>query len=332
MVNFAVSGCGAFVEKAVLPLMKEVKNARPIAACGGRDLEKVKRVCGKFNIPHICETFEYMLQIDEVDAVYVASPNVFHKEQTIAAARAGKHILCEKPMAMNVAECREMIAACNEHKVKLAIGFCYPLAGSQQKVKEMIKAGSIGDVSYMHFSFNLGGYNPETVTWRCDPRLSGGGPLMDVAVHLVNLGCFFLDDEVESVMAYVRPEKTEEAVELDTVSMLEFKRGVRAVMDCSFVRGNRHNYIIAGSEGEIHAMGTMQWNAGGKLVLRARGKEEEVSFPLYEHIARQIQLFCRAIEGDEEVPFSGKDGLHVQAVIEAIYESGRSGGRRMVRH
>ena len=336
MINFGMSGCGGFIENAVLPMMQKVGNARPVAAFDvNRPL--LEKVCRKFEIRQACSTFEELLEAKGVDAIYIASPNFLHKEQTIKAARAGKHVFCQKPMGLNSSECREMIKVCRQNQVKLGVGFCYRFGGAQEKTKELIRKGVIGDVSLINVSFsffiNLAGYNPKTVNWRCDPKLSGGGPLMDVAPHLIDLASFFLEDRAASVMAYVRPQKTKTEIEVDTLSLLEFSGGTRASIDTSFVRGNTHNYTVIGTKGQIHASGTMCWLAGGgRLMLQAGQKEKAVPFSKTEHIEKEIRLYCRAIEKDEEPPVSGETGLCVQAVIDAIYQSGQTGRRRKVRY
>lgn len=331
-ICFGICGCGDFMERAVLPMMQKVRDAKAIAACGGHDKTQVDKVCRQFKISCVCPTFKDLLKVDDVDAVYIASPNVFHKEQTIAAARAGKHVFCQKPMGMNAAECSEMMEVCRKEGVKLGIGFCYRFQGAQQQAKQLIKQGAIGEVSYIYISYNLPGYNPETVGWRCDPKMSGGGPLMDVAPHLIDLACFFLDDQVESVMAYVRPDRTETEIEIDALALLQFSRGARASIDTSFVRGNRHNYTIVGTKGEIHAAGTMAWRTGGRLTLRVEGEEKDIPFSDVEHIEQELRLYCSAVARNEQPSVPGEAGLHVQAVIDTVYESGQTGKRHLVKY
>ena len=329
MIRFGMCGCGGFIEKAILPRMRAVENAQPVAAFDV-DKERLGKICKEFDIAQACNTFEELLRAEDVDVIYIASPNVFHKEYTILAAQAGKHVFCQKPMAMNAGECREMVEACRSQGVKLGIGFCFPFGGAQQRAKELIKDGAIGDVSHLYLSYNLGGYNPDTVGWRCNPKMSGGGPLMDLAPHLVNLACFFLDDKVSSVMAYVRPEKTQTEIELDVLAMLEFAGGARACMDTSFVRGNTHNYTIVGTKGQISVSGTMAWQSGGQMTLQVEAQEQDIPFSNIEHLEQEIRLYCSALEKNEEVAVSGQAGLHAQAVIDAIYESGSTGQRCMV--
>ena len=329
MISLGICGCGRFVEQGVLPLVKDVGNVKLAAVFDTRG-QRAQQIADEFAIPKVFDNYDELLGCAEIDAVYIATPNSYHKDHTIAAAKAGKHVLCEKPMGRDAAECREMIEACRENRTRLAVGFCYPLGGAQQKAKQLITEGCIGEVSYIHISYNLASYTPENVGWRCDSKISGGGPLMDLAPHLVHLGCFFLDDKAESVMAYVRPEKTESQVETDVNAIIEYSRGSRVVIDASFVRGNPHNYGVVGSEGEIHVLGTMAWRAGGTVTLREEAGEQTVPFGPEEPIAEEFRLFSAAIEGDEELPAPGEIGLHVQAVIDAIYESGRTGKRCIV--
>lgn len=335
MVYFGMCGCGGFVERVVLPMMEKTGDARPVAVFDV-NAESMDRVCGKFNIPTKCNSFEELLTIKEVSAVYIATPNVFHKEQTVKSAIAGKHVFCQKPLGLNADECRGMIDVCRRAGVKLGVGFCYRFHGAQQRAKELVKEGIIGEVSYIYISFNLSDYNPQTVGWRCNPRISGGGPLVDLVPHLIDLACFFLDDKVESVMAYVRPDKTDTEIETDVLAILQFYGGARASIDSSFVRGNLYNYSIVGTAGEIRAYGTMPWltdgNMVGRLTLEKGGNVTDINFPGIEHVEEELRLYCQALEKDEEPPVPGEAGLHVHAVIDAIYKSGRTGKRCNVRY
>ncbi len=329
MLRFGICGCGGFVEKGVLPLLTRIPDIQIVAAYNPSST-RLDRVAEEFSIRHRFANYEDLVACKDVDAIYIASPSVFHKDQTIAAANAGKHVLCEKPMGMNAAECRQMVEVCEARGVKLGIGFCYPFAGAQQKVHQLVRDGAIGEVSYYTISFSLGCYNKDTVGWRCEPKMSGGGPLMDIAPHLINLGCYFLDDTVDTVMSYVRPELTQEQVELDAIALMEFSRGARGMIDTSFVRSNTHNYSLIGTGGEIRAVNTMCWRAGGKLILQEYGKEREIAFDLVEGIEEEFRHFVRAVERNEPLIMSGQAGLHNQAVIDAVYESGRTGRRCQV--
>lgn len=335
MIRFGMCGCGGFIERAVLPMMMRVENAKPVAAFD-MNTDSLGRVCSSFNIENKCGSFEELLEQKNVDVIYIASPNVFHKDQVVMAAKAGKHVFCQKPMGMNAVECEEMLKACKENNVKIGMGFCYRFQGAQELVKKMIEEGTIGKVSYIHFSFNLGGYNPETAGWRCDPKMSGGGPLMDIAPHIIDLAPYLMGDRVESVISYVWPEKTEKSIELDVDAIMQLEKGGRISMNTSFVRGDMHNYTVVGKNGMIRAVGTMCWNnqlpgiGKGKLFIDQGMETKEVDFQTEEHIEKEIKLFCQALENGEEPPVSGRDGLQVQKIVDAIYEAGKTGKRIII--
>ena len=313
-------------------MMGKVANAKPVAVYD-TNAQTRTRVCENFGIEKNYADYQEMLRDEEIDVVYVATPNVFHKDQVIAAANAGKHVFCQKPMGMNAQESEQMVEACNANHVQLGMGFCYRYQAGQAKVKELLQAGAIGAVSYYHFSFNLGGYNPETAGWRCNPKLAGGGPLMDLAPHLVDLLLYFSDEEVRSVMAYVAPEKTPEQIDLDAHAVLELASGARAAMDVSFVRGNIHNYTIVGRKGQIRAMGTMCWNneldgiGKGKVFLEPFMDSHEVEYGVIEQLEEEVRRFTASIQNNLENPVNGAYGLKVQRIIDAIYESGKTGKR-----
>ena len=330
VIRFGMCGCGRFVRDAVLPNMRNVDLAAPAAALSAHR-ERAEKVCAEFDIPLCCATLDELLAAD-VDAIYISTPNVFHREQTLAAAAAGKHVFCQKPLGMDAPECRQMIDACRQEGVKLGVGFCYPFQGAQQRARELIKEGAIGDVTSFHMSMNIAEFSdPEVVGWRADPQISGGGPLMDFVPHMVDMARFFLEDEVESVMGYVRPEKTATQVETDVLAMVQFRGGARASVDASFVRGNGLNYTLVGTKGELRAAGTLGWWSGGRLILRVGEKEENVPFPAGEHVEEELRQYCQAVLNDEDPPVPGEAGLRAQEVIDAVYESGRSGRRVPVR-
>jgi predicted dehydrogenase len=330
MIRLGISSAGIFVEKGILPRLEKVKNIKVTAISVKHSQDRATILADRFGIKKKYFEFEEILNDADIDAVYICSPNVFHKEMVVAAANAGKHIICEKPLGMNAEECIEMVQICKDNNVKLAVDFCYPRTGAQQKVKQIVDEGTLGEISNLHMSFSLCNFTKEVGGWRCNPKISGGGALMDLVPHLVHLACYILNDTVKSVMAYVSPEKTDEDVEKDSLSMLEFKRGVKVSIDSSFKRCRNHNFTIIGSKGSVYAEGTMGWQTGGKIILQTLTDDfhnEQISFDEDMGIENNFRLFAKAIEEDTVVPATGEDGLHIQMVIDAIYESGKTGKR-----
>ena len=332
MLRFGFCGVGGFVEKGVLPAISGSGQARAVALF---DLSGQRRqqVGDAFHIERRFSTYEDLLACDEVDVVYVASPNRFHRGQAIAAAQAGKHVFCQKPMGLNARECSDMLDAVAAANVRLGVGFCFRYAGAQQKVRELLDAGDVGTPCALHMSFNFHGYTPETVGWRCDARLAGGGPMMDLAPHMVDLACWFLKAQVESVMAYVSPEKTDERIEEDALAILQMTNGTSALLDTSFNRrGDGAFYRVVGTQGAIRRDGIDAWHIGGRegapLFLEKAGEApQRIAYPVYEYLQNELDAFCLAVERDAEPPVSGCYGMEIQRVIDALYESGRTGRR-----
>ncbi len=161
MIRLGLCGCGTFVRRGVMPQLRKIDNIKVLGVYSASQASREK-FAEDFSVPKVYSAYEEMINDKDIDAVYICTPNVFHKDYTIQAANAGKHIFCEKPMAMNTNECKQMVEAIERNNVKFAIGFCYPLAGPQQKAKQLIDDGAIGEISHIHISFNLGGYNKET--------------------------------------------------------------------------------------------------------------------------------------------------------------------------
>ena len=332
MIRLGLSSAGIFVERGVLPRLKNVENIQLAAISDPFQPQRANELAETFGIERTFVDFHTMIESSAIDAVYVCAPNCFHHDLVIAAAKAGKHVLCEKPLALNTAQAEEMVRVCQQHGVKLGIGFCYPHAGPQKKIKKLVDDGVIGKLSHIHLSFNLVNFHKEVAGWRCDPKVSGGGPLMDLAPHLVHLACFLSDDKVESVMAYVEPEKDATKVETDALAVLKFRQGVHATLETSFIRSETHAYCATGNKGNIRAVGTMSWQVGGRIILEEDFQSRDIEFKPLEGIEQEFREFASSIEKKEELLCDGRAGLHVQAVIDAIYESGKTGNRCVIQN
>lgn len=334
MIRFGFASSGGFVERGILPMLADVDNVEVIGISDKLNHEAMNRVAKAFGIKNTYPEYKDMLKNDDIDAIYIPSPNVFHKELTIEAANAGKHVMCEKPMAMNASQCREMIAACEANNVRLAVDFCYPYAGPQQKIKQLINDGVIGELSHIHLSFSLCGFTKDIAGWRGDPKLSGGGPLMDLAPHLINLAQFYADSKVESVIAYVKPEMNDTDTENDASGALEFESGKTATFETSFIRATPHNFVVAGTKGTIRATETMGWRVCGNIELTCVKNDwvkENVEFENLEGLGNHFRVFADNIENNKPHFADGHAGLHAQQVVDAIVESGKSGKRCMIK-
>lgn len=321
--RWGICACGGFVTTKVIPLMKEIECAEIVKAFDPVP-ETRERVEKDFDVTTV-DSFDAILEDESINCVYVASPNFLHAQQTIAAAQRGKHVFCQKPMARTAAEARPMVEACRKGGVQLGVGFCYRYAGAIEKIKELIREGAIGTPTLLTTEFHLG-YTKDNIAWRCDPKLSGGGPLMDLAPHLVDLTRFIMEDEFVSVFSHVDPMMTDEDVEEDTIALLRFKGGAKAVIDCTFnARKHEHRTIVNGTEGRLETIRSMCWGPGGVLFRSDAAEREDIPIGMHEHIKKEMILYMDAIREGRDVPVSGRDGLITNIVIDAIFQSAKTG-------
>src|SRR5579862_869808 len=196
-VGYAVVGLGTIAQHAVLPAFGHSKNARLVAVVSG-DKEKARRLAAEFQAKHHYSYEEYAecLKNPDVEAVYVATPPGEHEKYTVLAARAKKHVLCEKPLATNVDECRAMVRACRKAGVLLMTAYRKYFEPGSVALKKIISGGRLGRVDIMHTAFTE--FRPAgdaTPGWMLNRKLSGGGPLMDVGVYCVNTSRWLVDED-----------------------------------------------------------------------------------------------------------------------------------------
>lgn len=328
MIRFGICGSGGFVAAAVLPAMRESGEALVTSVCDPSP-DSVRRVIESFDIERAYSSLDEMLAKEDIDAVYIASPNVLHLEQVTRSANSGRHVLCQKPLGMTADECREMIVVCEANDVRLGVGFCNRFNNAQRKAKQLLRDGVLGEVSLIEMSMSAV-FGPEArSSWRFNRSVSGGGPLMDLAPHMIDLARFLLDDEVESVQAFVCPDMTETRVEDNAVTALRFRSGILGTLETSASRLRPWHYAVSGSLGTLQVANPIAWLTGGQKVARIElftsDGPAQVDYEANEHIVEEIQAFCTAVKSGQKPPVSGEDGFRAQAVIDAIYESGRTG-------
>jgi D-xylose 1-dehydrogenase (NADP+, D-xylono-1,5-lactone-forming) len=196
-IKWGVLGYARIARGSVIPAIQRSSNAE-FYAVASRDKAKLKECFESCSVPKSYESYDELLNDPDVEAVYVPLPNALHKEWTIKAAQKGKHVLCEKPIALTAQECDEMIRVCKEHKVKLMEAFMYRYTHRIKKVQEVIASGVLGDIKYINSCFRFLLANPASI--KLKPEL-GGGSLYDVGCYPVNFISMVTQDEPESVAA-----------------------------------------------------------------------------------------------------------------------------------
>ncbi len=304
-------------------VLRELENAELVAIYDD-DRARLKEAAEKYGVKDVYDDCRKLLAREDVDAVIVTSENARHREHVIAAAEAGKHIICEKPIATTLRDADEMIRAAERAGVKLQIAFVMRYHDVTVHVKEMIDRGEIGDILAITTT-NHGKYPG---LWFGDSELAGGGAFMDHIVHTADLMRWYTKDEVEEVYAVkarnIRPELK---VEDTGLVSLRFRRGVIGSIDCSWSRPDA--WPIWGDV-YLCVMGTE-----GAVVVDAFRPAVEVvrdGEPLrWEYFGcdadrNMIEDFIRVVERDEEPRAGGLDGRRALEVVIAAYKSVEKGG------
>ncbi|MCK4590577.1 MAG: Gfo/Idh/MocA family oxidoreductase [Candidatus Latescibacteria bacterium] len=328
-LRWGIIGCGDVAEHKGGPALYGVEGSELVAVMR-RDAAKAEDFARKHRAKRWYSNAEDLLNDPEINAIYVATPVHLHHTYTIQAAEAGKHVLCEKPMALNARQCREMIAACRESEVKLTIAYYRRTYSIVQKMKRLLEKGTIGEPMLMRINLT-GYYNPPDPNalgeWRTDPKVAGGGVMFDVGSHRLDV-MVYLFGEVEKVSAFTETLHCGYRVEDSAVLSMKLANGMHGVANFNWNVGNSSDeFEIYGTEGKILARPL----EGGHLEIY-RGKQLkvfELPPPKITHWGL-VENLVQAV--DQEIPLicSGEDGVKTNLIMEAAYRSARSGKVEMV--
>ena len=319
-VRWGLIGCGDIAQKRVAPALLESPQSE-LVAVSRLNTELVDEFADRFKVQRRFDRWQQLVQSDDIDAVYVATPVNLHAEQTIAAIEAGKHVLCEKPMAMNVAECDRMIAAAETNGVKLGIAYYrrfYPLV---RRMKELIDSGEIGKPIVAQVDafewFNPGSSNPRA--WLLQPEISGGGPMFDFGCHRIQL-LLHLFGPLRAIKSVASTALFDRMVEDTASASFEFSQGTVATLTVSHaVMDPRDSFTVWGSEGSM----TTEVLNEGKLIITTRdGQRTETHLPAENIHQPLVEDFVQAVIDDRQPSVPGELGRAVAEVEEEIYKSG----------
>ena len=321
--KWGIVGCGNIADNNFIPALKMARGA-VISAVTDTDGNRAKLLAEKHGLDKCFADFDTLIKDKDIDAVYIATPNKFHCEQVIKAAQNGKHILCEKPMAISAAECDAMLKACSKYGVKLMIGYMSRFQPAILEAKRLITTGAIGSTGVVcgYFSFIF----PENLfhLWRMNKEVSGGGCMMDIGVYLLNTLRFMVGAKEISVIS--RSENGRGiACEIFSSSILTYENGVRGMIECNFKTALRSGFEIRGSTGSIFAEHVFERGTPAKLTLhKGEGHEkiQDFSFDEINPYQKEIEYFAECIKLDKEPEIgSGQEGLLDIKAINAIYKS-----------
>lgn len=262
-IKFGVIGAGGIARRKVIAGLLKARNCKLVAVMNP---SQAAEIASEFGVARAYSRDVDLLADPEVEAVYIASPVHCHLNQIRLAAAAGKHILCEKPLTLNVRETRAAIAVCRAAGVYLQDGYMMKFHGAHRQIKELIRAGRLGRLVYLRAQLSCW-YPPIKGAWRQDPKLGGGGALIDMASHLYDLLEFFAGP-IKRLSALtgnlVHRYRTEDA----STTLIEFQSGAHATVDCFFCipdEATRSRLEVYGSQGAVLAENTIGQDSGGTL-------------------------------------------------------------------
>jgi predicted dehydrogenase len=322
-IRYAVVGLGHIAQVAVLPAFAHARRNSRLVALVSDDTAKRKVLSRKYQLEHAYSYDEYDACLEQVDAVYIALPNSLHAEYTIRAAKAGVHVLCEKPMAVTVDECQRMIDACDEHGVKLMIAYRLHFEEINLKAVELVRRGRIGEPKFFNSSFAM------TVR-RGDIRTKsdlGGGTLYDIGVYCINAARYLFRAEPTEVMALSVNSGGAKLDEIDesTGALLRFDGGRVAAFVTSFNAADVASYRIVGTKGQLHVDPAYEYAEGLAYELTVNGKTTRKRIGKRDQFAPELLYFSDCIRQRRVPEPSGHEGLQDVRIVQALYESAETG-------
>ncbi len=328
VIRFGILGFGLHAVKRLVPGFRLARKAR-LQALSRRDLQQAQASAQEFDVPLAFDSAEALCHSPEVDAIFVATPNACHHDDVLLALECGKPVLCEKPMAMNAAECRDMIVAADKAKLPLGVAQIFRFCESVHRIREHLVASSLGNPVFARAEFSYWGRG-HARAWINDARLAGGGPIMDVGVHCIDTLRFILRDEVAAVHASGITDVESGELEAAAVLTLEMASGPLAIVLVSTRAQYRTPLEIVGEHGVLLASDALSVEHPVHVEL-LRGDQRQVE-EVSNHRAYglQVDAFADAVAGVAPFPVSGEEGWRNQLALDAAYRSLRSGRTVMV--
>lgn len=307
--NWGLLGPGFIASRAIIPAIQQVPHAR-IVAVASRSAEQAQLTAARFGIERAYHGYQALLNDPDIHAVYIALPNHLHRPWTIRAAQAGKHILCEKPLAMTAAECDEMISATTQANVLLMEAVMYRFHPRMLHLKHMLATGQLGPIRLLHaaFSFTLDAPN----NYRTRPEC-GGGALLDIGSYCVNAARWLIDSEPSNLQVY---SSYSQSIDVNTSALMHFEHDVIAHIQCSFAAAEHQVIEVVGSTAAITApLAFTAWRDDTTaLLVQRREQSERIEFAPADPYQAMVAHFTDAVLGRAALlypPTDGRATLHV---------------------
>ena len=323
VIRYAVVGLGHIAQAAVLPSFQHARRNSQFTAIVTSDPLKAGVLGAKYGVEGVYGYDDFDTCLSTVDAVYIALPNSLHAEFTIRAARAGVHVLCEKPLAVTVAECQRMIEACRSSRVKLMVAYRLHFDQATLEVVDLVRKGRIGEPKFFNSSFAMR-VRPDNI--RTKPEM-GGGTLYDIGVYCINAARAIFASEPRDVMAIsvnsgaARTRRIDES----TGALMRFDDGRVAAFVTSFNSADISSYTVVGTKGSITVEPAYEYAEGLSYSITVGDKTKRVRRPKRDQFAPELLYFSDCILRNRDPEPSGIEGLQDVQIVEALYRSAEIG-------
>jgi predicted dehydrogenase len=315
-IGWGILGCARIARKALIPGIQGSAGST-LVGLASRDAQKAREWADEFGIAKHYRSYEELLSDRDIQAVYIPLPNELHKHWTIAAARAGKHVLCDKPLGRSTGEAEEMVAACQGAGKLLMEGFMWRHQPRAQQVRAMVRRGDIGSLRLIRCSFS---FDIDRQDWRLDPQ-RGGGSLWDIGCYGVNTCRFFCGSEPIGVQAAARWGPT--GVDMSLSALLRFPEEVLGQIDCSFELPYRCHFELVGTRGVIEVPQAYLPTESPEIIFRHGSVTDRVATAAVNQYTRMVDHFNEAAASGRTLDPPAENGLANMRVLDAVAAAAR---------
>jgi len=336
-VGYAVVGLGSISQVAVLPAFAHSKKAKLVAVVSG-DKKKAHKFAEQFKAN---QAFTYAelakcLSNPEVEAVYIATPPGEHEKYAVAAARAGKHVLCEKPLAATVKQARNMVETCRRNKVQFMTAYRKYFEPSSVTLKNMISKGELGRIDVIHTLFaELRPFGDQSPAWLFSRKLCGGGPLTDLGVYCLNTCRWLVNEDpiaASCAVSWVRDRRRYKEVEEGIAFRLEFRSGLILQGTTAYSAAFSSFVHVHGEKGWAELAPAFAFEEERRLSGKIAGRWFAKTFKPIDEFALELDYFAKCIRERRKPEPDGEQGLRDIIIIDAIYQAAKKGGTVKIKY
>jgi predicted dehydrogenase len=325
VIRYAVVGLGHIAQVAVLPGFAHARHSELAALVSGEP-EKLKKLGRKYRVPltYSYEQYDECLKSGAVDAVYIALPNDMHREYAVRAAEAGIHVLCEKPLAVSVAEGTAMLQAAAKNHVKLMTAYRLHFEPANLNTIELVRSGRLGDPRYFNSTFSFQITDPDNIRLQAE---RGGGAMFDIGTYCINAARYLFADEPTEVFAMAAKSKDPRFKEVDEMTsvILRFPGARLASFTVSFGSSTSGRFELVGTKGSVVLDPAYEYSSALEQTVTINDKSKDKKFPHTDQFGGEIEAFSEWVLGRRDPEPSAAEGLADLRVIEAVQRSVETG-------